>query len=70
MGTDATGMSAGWTKAAPLMFGNEKSAIRFGDTMGRPHDVFRLIFWNPKQLELLEGKHQYVLFKSDYGAGK
>ena len=70
MGTDATGITAGWTQASPLTFGNNQSPLRVGDMMGRPHDVYRLIFWNPKQMELLEGKHQFVLFNTDYGSGK
>ena len=64
------GITAGWTRAAPLTFGNEKTEIRFGDVVGRPSDIYRLIFWNPAQRHLLEGKHRFVLFCHDYGAGK
>ena len=70
----ASGITAGWTSASPLTFGNEKemmkNGLRFGDMMGRPHDVFKLIFWNPGQRRLLDGKHQFVLFCHDYGAGE
>ena len=64
------GITAGWTRAAPLTFGNEETEIRFGDVVGRPSDIYRLIFWNPAQRHLLEGKHRFVLFCHDYGAGK
>ena len=68
----ASGITAGWTRASPLTIGSEgeKSGLRFGDMMGRPHDVFKLIFWNKGQRHLLEGNHQFVLFCLDYGAGK
>ena len=66
----AEGITAGWTRASPLTFGNEQSEIRFGDVVGRPADIYRLIFWNPGQRHLLEGKHRFVIFCHDYGAGK
>lgn len=69
-----TGITAGWTAASTLSFGGEdeifKNGLRFGDMMGRPHDIFKLIFWNPGQRQLLDGRHQFVLFCHDYGAGK
>ena len=64
------GITAGWTRASPLTFGNDKSDIRFGDIIGRPADIYRLIFWNPEQRQLLEGKHRFVIFCNDYGAGQ
>ena len=70
----ASGITAGWTRASPLTFGTEdemiKNGLRFGDMIGRPHDVFKLIFWNESQRQLLDGNHQFVLFCLDYGAGK
>ena len=70
----ASGITAGWTTASPLTFGSEdemiKNGLRFGDMMGRPHDVFKIIFWNPNQRKLLDGNHRFVLFSHDYGAGK
>ena len=66
----AEGITAGWTRAAPLTFGTEKSDIRLGDVIGRPADIYRLIFWNPDQRYLLDGNHQFVIFIHDYGAGK
>ena len=70
----ASGITAGWTRASPLTFGTEdemiKHGLRFGDMIGRPHDVFKLIFWNQGQRQMLDGKHQFVLFCLDYGAGK
>ena len=74
MGTDPhdifdEGITAGWTRASPLSFGNEQSDIRFGDVVGRPSDIYRLIFWNPGQRDLLTGNHRFVIFCHDYGAG-
>ena len=63
------GITAGWTRASPLTFGTDDSDIRFGDVVGRPSDVYRIIFWNPSQLHLLAGDHQFVIFCDDYGAG-
>ena len=63
------GITAGWTRASPLVFGNEHTNIRFGDVVGRPSDIYRLIFWNPEQRHLLTGNHRFVLFCQDYGAG-
>ena len=65
-----SGITAGWTQASPLTFGNEKMDIRFGDVVGRPADVYRLIFWNPDQRDLLSGSYRFVIFCHDYGAGK
>lgn len=65
-----SGITAGWTKASPLAFGNEKEEVRFGDAIGRPADIYRLIFWNPEQRDLLCGAYRFVIFCHDYGAGK
>ena len=66
----AEGLTAGWTRAAPLTFGTENSDIRLGDIIGRPADIYRLVFWNPDQRYLLERKHRFIIFCNDYGAGK
>ena len=70
MGDDAKGVSAGWTPASPLKYGNEKDVSRYGDMMGRPHDIYKLIFFNQSQLGLLSMDHRNVVFLDDYGAGK
>lgn len=64
------GITAGWTRASPLCFGSEKEDIRFGDVIGRPADVYRLIFWNPDQRHILTGNLRFVIFCHDYGGGK
>ena len=69
MGTDAVGINAGWTKASKMKFGNENDLSRFGDMVGRPNDIFKLIFFNPDQLGILALKHKCVVFLDDYGAG-
>ena len=63
------GITAGWTRASPLRFGNDESNIRFGDVVGRPSDIYRLIFWNPDQRDLLSGNYRFVIFCNDFGAG-
>ena len=69
MGTDATGISGGWTKASKMKFGNDRDVSRLGDMIGRPHDIFKLIFFNQDQIGLLALKHKCVIFLDDYGAG-
>ena len=64
------GITAGWTRASPLCFGDEKEDIRFGDVVGRPADVYRLIFWNPDQRHVLNGNYRFIIFCHDYGGGK
>jgi hypothetical protein len=70
MGTDASGISAGWTRASPLKFGNDNDLSRLGDVVGRPHDAYHLIFHSQDQIGLLSLKQQFVLFLNDYGSGK
>ena len=70
MGTYAPKIVGGWTKALKLTYGKKNEPIRYGDVMGRQHDAYQLIFWNPKQLELLEGKYKLVIFFNDFGSGE
>lgn len=70
MGTDATGISAGWTRSSALKFGNENDLKRYGDMIGRPHDIYQLIFFSQDQIGLLAMKHKCVVFLDDYGSGK
>ena len=69
MGTDATGINAGWTRASKLKFGNESDMSRLGDVVGRPSDIYNLVFFNQDQTGLLALKHKCVVFLDDYGAG-
>ena len=69
MGTDATGVNACWTKASKLKFGNDSDVSRLGDVVGRPSDIFNLIFFNQDQIGLLALKHTCVVFLDDYSAG-
>ena len=64
------GITAGWTRASSLCFGHEKEDIRFGDVIGRPADIYRLIFWNPDQRHVLNGNYRFIIFCHDYGGGK
>ena len=45
MGTDAKDLNAGWTRASPLKFSLPNTLPREGDVFGRPHDVYKLIFY-------------------------
>ena len=70
MGTDAKSVNAGWTQASALKFSNEQDRIREGDVVGRPHDLYHLVFFNPDQIGLLALEHKCMVFLDDYGAGK
>ena len=70
MGTEAKSVNAGWTKASALKFSKEKDEIRMGDVIGRPHDLYHLVFFNPDQIGLLAVEHKCMVFLDDYGAGK
>ena len=70
MGTNATDINAGWTRASALKFGNETDLSRYSDVVGRPHDIYKLIFFNQNQIGLLALKNKCLVFLDDYGAGK
>ena len=70
MGTDAKDLNAGWTRASPLKFSPQDSVPREGDIFGRPHDVYKLIFFTPDQIGLLNMSSKFVVFFNDYGSGK
>ena len=70
MGTDAKDLNAGWTRASPLKFSPQDSVPREGDVFGRPHDVYKLIFFTPDQIGLLNMSSKFVVFFNDYGSGK
>ena len=70
MGTDAKDLNAGWTRASPLKYGPQDSVPREGDVFGRPHDVYKLIFFTPDQIGLLNMSSKFVVFLNDYGSGK
>ena len=70
MGTDAKDLNAGWTRASPLKFSPQVSVPREGDVFGRPHDVYKLIFFTPDQIGLLNMSTKFVVFFNDYGSGK
>ena len=70
MGTDAKDLNAGWTRASPLKFSPQVSVPREGDVFGRPHDVYKLIFFTPDQIGLLNMSSKFVVFFNDYGSGK
>ena len=70
MGTDAKDLNAGWTRASPLKFSPQDSVPREGDIFGRPHDVYKLIFFTPDQIGLLNMSAKFVVFLNDYGSGK
>ena len=70
MGTDAKDLNAGWTRASPLKFSPQDSVPREGDIFGRPHDVYKLIFFTPDQIGLLNMSSKFVVFLNDYGSGK
>ena len=70
MGTDAKDLNAGWTHATPLKFSPQDSVPREGDVFGRPHDVYKLIFFTPDQIGLLNMSSKFVVFLNDYGSGK
>ena len=70
MGTNETDINAGWTPASKLAFGHENDLLRYGDMVGRPHDIYQLIFFNPDQIGLLALDTKLAVFVDDYGAGK
>ena len=70
MGSDAKDLNAGWTLASPLKYGPQDSVPREGDVFGRPHDVYKLIFFTPDQIGLLNMSSKFVVFLNDYGSGK
>ena len=70
MGTEAKDLNAGWTRASPLKFSPQDSVPREGDIFGRPHDVYKLIFFTPDQIGLLSMSSKFVVFLNDYGSGK
>ena len=70
MGTNAKDLNAGWTRASPLKFGPQNTVPREGDVFGRPHDVYKLIFYSQDQIRLLLMTTKLVVFLNDYGAGK
>ena len=70
MGTDAKDLNAGWTRASPLKFGLENTVPREGDVFGRPHDVYKLLFFSHDQIGLLSMATKFVVFLNDYGSGK
>ena len=70
MGTDAKDLNAGWTRASPLKYGPQDSVPREGDVFGRPHDVYKLLFFTPDQIGLLNMSSKFVVFLNDYGSGK
>ena len=69
MGGDAKDLNAGWTRASPLKFGLQNTVPREGDVFGRPHDVYKLIFYSQDQIGLLSMSTKLVVFLNDYGAG-
>ena len=54
---------------AMLKFVADKKVPSYGEVMGRPHDIYHLIFFNPSQIGLITMEHHYVIFLNDYGAG-
>ena len=70
MGTEAKSINAGWTQASALKFARDQNDVRVGDIVGRPHDIYKLVFFNPDQIGLLALEHKSVVFLDDYGAGK
>ena len=71
MGTDTKDLNAGWTRASPLKFSqNQDTVPREGDVFGRPHDVYKLIFYTPDQIGLLTMSAKFAVFLNDYGSGK
>ena len=69
MGTDAKDVNAGWTRASPLKFGHANTVPREGDVFGRPHDVYKLVFYSQDQIGLLSMTTKFVVFLNDYGSG-
>ena len=70
LGTDAKDLNAGWTRASPLKFSPQDNVPREGDIFGRPHDVYKLIFFTPDQIGLLNMSANFVVYLNDYGSGK
>ena len=70
MGSDAKSINSGWTQASALKFSKEQDKLRPGDMIGRPCDIYKLVFFNPDQIGLLALEHKCVIFLDDYGAGK
>ena len=62
MGTDAKDLNSGWTRASPLKFSPQDSVPREGDVFGRPHDVYKLIFFTPDQIGLPNMSSKFVVF--------
>jgi len=69
MGTDSNELNAGWTHASALKFGVDNNLLREGDIFGRPHDIYKLIFYSPDQIGLLSMSAKFVVFLNDYGSG-
>ena len=69
MGTDCKDLNAGWTRASPLKFGLDNNVPREADIFGRPHDVYKIIFYSPDQIGLLAMSTKFVVFLNDYGSG-
>ena len=64
------GIDSGWSRVSPLPFFKKISKLRFGNDFGRPAVVYRLIFWNPDQRDVLTGNQRFVIFCYDNGTGK
>lgn len=60
-------LSAGWTKADKELTSTE---LRFEKVVDLPHDIFKLIYFNHDQLIVILNHPQFVIFASDYSAGK
>ena len=60
-------LSAGWTKADKELTAED---LRFENVVDLPHDIFKLIYFNQDQLVVLLNHLQFVIFASDYSAGK
>ena len=59
-------IGGGWTPADTRFC----TKLRFENVINRPHDIYKILYFNPDQLALLTTKELlHVVFFSDFGSG-
>ena len=64
------GITGGRSRASRLTIDKKILDTRFRISVGRSAVVYRLIFWNPDQRDVLTGNHHFVIFSCDDNAGE
>ena len=64
------GITGGRSRASRLTIDKKILDTRFRISVGRSAVVYRLIFWNPDQRDVLTGNHRFVIFTCDDDTGE